>query len=118
MKILQVFLLLVIAIVAKSHPTSGSYCGSYWGIISGKMTVQGDNMILALDIGGTKTTCPATPFSVKPDGRVDVPAFTDKKTCLGHLLSEGNIQLSAKYDAAADKIILDAGVGKVDLTRC
>ena len=117
--LLLVAVAFVATVVLASGP-HGHYCGSYNGIVTGKMQVLSDTSAnLNIDIFGSDTKCDNETYSYSSTTHViDFPGATEPTNCLGRLLSTYGITMTATYDPSANSIKLVTSVATITMTAC
>jgi hypothetical protein len=110
----------VFAAVVLAAGPSGSYCGSYNGLVTGKVDfTSGSSATINIDILGSDTNCPGEGYTYDAsNGVIDFPGATNPSDCLGRLLSSYGITMTATYDASANTISLGTSVASITLTPC
>jgi len=110
-------LVLIFAAAAFANPT-GNYCGSVpeYGITT-KMTFAEATFNLEIDGNGSKTVCDNEAYNM--DGNtVAMPNLNNADDCVGNLQRDGGVTLKISYDAGANSVALDAGIGIMQLNSC
>jgi hypothetical protein len=105
--------------VSASVPT-GSYCGDYMFVISGKITFNdAETFDLKIDVAGDTTTCTAEKFIMAPTGNLLLPNLQQDDDCVGQLMKSNSLsKMDIQFNSAHNTIALDVGAGKVTLKRC
>ena len=115
---MRTFALVVIAALlalgAVASP-SGMYCGSYMGMVSGKVTFASSTIDVKLDVFSSKHECDNVAYSFNGvTNAINIPSATDKSSCLGDLISSN----AATYHPGANTISLDVGIATIDMSSC
>ena len=124
MAVLLAILLVGATLVAAGGASGpdGTYCGSYsFGLVKGKAVFQASKQVFSihLDAFGKDISCNDEHYSYDgASGVLTVPGAADGKDCLGQLLSDNGLSLSATYDASGNTASLDLGLASIDLASC
>ncbi len=112
-------ILLAFAVDAAAGP-AGSYCGSYsFGLVKGKAVFSDTTFSIHLDAFGKSIDCSNEAYTFDAaSGVLNVPGATDSKDCLGQLLTDNGLSLSATFDPAGNSASLDLGLASIELDLC
>lgn len=116
--LVAVALATVIAVAAAAGP-SGSYCGSYISLVSGKVTFSAATLDVTLEVFGTPHSCTNVAYTYSAATNViTIPSSTDPSSCVGQLIASNGLTLSATYNPSANTIALDAGIATINMDSC
>jgi hypothetical protein len=107
----------LLAVCAVANP-SGNYCGAVPEYsITTKMSFTEASFNLEIDGNGSKTVCDNEAYNM--DGNtVAMPNVNNADDCVGKLQRDGGVTIKISYDAGANSLSLDAGVGVMALASC
>lgn len=100
---------------------SGSYCGSYLGIFSGKVSfTSAADLSVTLDLVSSKTTCPNEPYTFDASsGVITLANLNNPNDCLGKLVADAHLSgITVTYNSGSNTIDLDAGIANLKLSSC
>ena len=111
-------LLAILALAVTANP-SGNYCGSYMGMVTGKVDFGKNTIDVNLDVFNSKSNCPNVYYQFNAvTNIITIPSASDKADCLGKLISSNGLKLDATYNPSANSISLDVGIATIDMTSC
>ena len=115
-----IFCLIALVAVTSAHTFTGDYCGSYAGLVKGKLEVTSSTALSAdLTIFGQQTKCDNEAYTLdSATGVVTIPDATSPTGCMGKLLKSYGMTAKIEYHSGSNTVDLITSAATIKMSTC